>query len=69
MDTLEACPRRIQIGLGLRAPERARLEQYALARGAPTLAAAIRLALPEVFFEPAREGHQQGVPQNRKVVP
>jgi hypothetical protein len=54
MDVFEQCTRRI--GLCLRPSEVARLEAYAREKNAPTLSAAIRAALPDVFLEPVREG-------------
>jgi hypothetical protein len=58
MDAFEQCTHRI--GLCLRRSEVSRLEAYAREKGAPTLSAAIRAALPEVFREPVREGRASG---------
>ena len=59
MDAFEQCTHRI--GLCLRPSEVARLEVYAREKGAPTMSAAIRAALPEVFREPVREGRASGL--------
>jgi hypothetical protein len=58
MDGFEKCTH--EIGLCLRPSELARLEAYAKEKGAPTLSAAIRVALPEVFREKVREGRAPG---------
>jgi hypothetical protein len=58
MDAFEQCTHRI--GLCLRPSEVARLEAYAREKGAPTLSAAIRAALPEVFKAEVREGRAPG---------
>jgi hypothetical protein len=58
MDAFETCTHRI--GLCPRPSEVERLETYAREKGAPTLSAAIRAALPEIFFKPVREGRAIG---------
>jgi hypothetical protein len=58
-----------QLGLRLKDDERARLTSFALDTiGRPDLSAAIRKALPHVFFEPAKTGRPLGYsPKTGKI--
>jgi hypothetical protein len=65
MDSIEDRTR--HIGLTLKPSERHALKEYADANGYPTLSAAIRAALPNVFLEAAREGRKHGFSPKKKT--
>jgi hypothetical protein len=60
--------RTLSIGLHLKPLERARLEDRARTNGLPSMSAAIRDALPDVFHEHAREGRKPGYSPKRKTI-
>ena len=59
--------RNISIGLMVRQDERDRLADYARAKGFPSLCAALRSTLPDVFREPVKEGRPLGYSPKRRV--
>jgi hypothetical protein len=59
--------RNIQLGLMLKRSERDALTEYARANRYPTVSAAIRAALPDVFREQVREGRPLGYSPKRQI--
>jgi hypothetical protein len=59
--------RTMGVRLAVKPSEHKALADYARANELPTLSAAIRHALPEVFREQAREGRKPGFSPKRKA--
>jgi hypothetical protein len=55
----------IELGLRMRETERERLAAYAAQHDCPSLSAAIRHALPDIFKEPTKEGRPLGYSPRR----